>query len=286
MTRPVPALDLRFPPAPALADRLSVALHDLGPVAVHELGPDQAPLWRVYFPSQPDRDEAGRRLAARFGDEGLVVSQVSVPDEDWARRSQADLRHVRIGRLVVAPPWDVPLETAPDHVVIVITPSMGFGTGHHETTRLCLAHLQRRDCGGRRVIDCGTGSGVLAIAAAKLGAADVWAFDDDPDAVACARENVSLNFPAPGLSAVHVSLAGLEEPRPVADLVLANLTGAALVRFAATLLAQTAPRGHLILSGFLAHEARGVLEAFEHDAAPHEAVSAEGEWRAVLLRRS
>jgi ribosomal protein L11 methyltransferase len=285
MTRSVPALDLRFPPAPALADRISSALHDLGPGAVHEIGPDHAPLWRVFFASPTARDEAGRALAGEFGGEGLVMRPVSVPDEDWARRSQEELRQVRIGRLVVAPPWDVPHQTAGDETVIVIAPSMGFGTGHHETTRMCLELLQRLECRGRRVIDAGTGSGVLAIAAAKLGAAEVAAFDADPDAVACARENVSVNFPGNDAAAVHVSLAALEDRRATADVVLANLTGATLVRFAPALLAQTARGGQLILSGFLTQEVDGVLQAF-HDAAACERVVAEGEWRAALLRRS
>ena len=134
-------------------------------------------------------------------------SSVDVPDEEWARRSQANLTPVRIGHIVVAPPWLAPdpvppaydLQPVPNRIrhsadhLIVIDPSTGFGTGHHETTRLCLSLLQRIELFGRRVIDVGTGSGVLAIAAALLGASSVVALDEDPEALRNARENVARN---------------------------------------------------------------------------------------------
>ena len=109
---------------------------------------------------------------------GLTLTAVDVPDEDWAARSQASLKAVRVGNLIVAPPWDAP-------IVVAIRPSMGFGTGHHASTRGCLVLLERAGVGrGTRACDVGTGSGILAIAAAKLGAHDVWATDIDPAAVA------------------------------------------------------------------------------------------------------
>jgi ribosomal protein L11 methyltransferase len=143
--------------------------------------------------------------------------------------------------------------------VIVIEPSMGFGTGHHATTRLCLELLQEIDVRRRRVIDVGTGSGVLAIAAALLGASSVLAADHDPDALLNARENVALN----GATTVEVRDADVRTlEAPPADVVLANLTAAVLQRTAATLRGLVAAGGVAIVSGFGADELAGVQEGF------------------------
>jgi ribosomal protein L11 methyltransferase len=184
-------------------------------------------------------------------------------------------------------------------IVIVIQPSMGFGTGHHATTRLCLAALQALDLAGRSVIDVGTGSGVLAIAGSLLGADRVLAIDDDPDAIQAARENVALNSGASvdvrlsdlralASSALHASLA--PDPATVAhadsharfDVIFANLTGTLLSQTAA-LLEQLAVRdGSLVLSGFMRHEADDVLAAFS--GCELRASSEEDEWLCVTLQ--
>ena len=155
-----------------------------------------------------------------------AATPLAIADEDWAARSQAGLKAVTVGGIIVAPPWDVPL-------TIVIQPSMGFGTGHHATTRLCLTALQRLNVRGREVLDVGTGSGVLAIAASRLGAAGVRAFDDDQDAIQAAWENLALN-PGAVVTMLVGDLRTLDlEP---AHLVLANITGGMLIASAARLL--------------------------------------------------
>ena len=157
---------------------------------------------------------------------------------------------------------------------------MGFGTGHHESTRLCLAALQRMPLDGRSVVDVGTGSGVLAIAAARLGAAHALGLDDDRDALDSAAANVGLNaIPAGRVEMRQGNL--LTEALPVADVVLGNLTGALLRRAAATLMAAVAPGGCLIVSGFTEDERLAV----EHAFAPMVVAEAEREhgWLALTL---
>ncbi|MGE0451697.1 MAG: 50S ribosomal protein L11 methyltransferase, partial [Vicinamibacterales bacterium] len=147
-----------------------------------------------------------------------------------------------------------------DAIALVIAPSMGFGTGHHATTRLCLAALQTIPLEGRQVLDVGTGSGVLAIAARMLGAADVLGIDVDPDAIVSARENLELN---PSVTRVGFDVADLQDhDLHGSDVVLANLTGATLVQHARTLSSQVKRGGVLIVSGLLDEERDSVLDAF------------------------
>jgi ribosomal protein L11 methyltransferase len=281
-----PALDLSFPAAnPELVDLVTATLDDYGPAAIHETGPDEEPRWLVYFADAPGRDRAGDALRCAFDARGLRVARTDVPDEDWAARSQAALRAVRVGRVVVAPPWDVPTRPERGDVLVVVRPSMGFGTGHHETTRLCLGLLQEVGCDGRRVLDVGTGSGVLALAAAALGAREVVGLDVDPDAVENARENLALNRALADAATVAFETVDLRAAAPApADVVLANLTGALLAASAGALLACTRPGGRLLVSGLLAHEADAVLRAFAGEATLI-AERAEGDWRAAVLER-
>ena len=216
-----------------------------------------------------------------------------MPDEEWARRSQAHLTPIRVGRIVVSPPWHATphpssyiLEPAPLEIrhsadlVIVIDPSTGFGTGHHETTRLCLSLLQAFELAGRGVIDVGTGSGVLAIAAAKLGASSVVAFDEDPEALRNARENVARNDVS---SRVDVQEAELGTFRgKAADVVVANLTGAVIQKYARRLAALVSPGGRLIVSGFSVAEAVPVTGAL---AGVVEQELSEGDWAALASER-
>jgi len=268
-----PALDVGVGPLLDDTELLQAALADYAVTAVNE----DASSWRVFFQTPAERDRACHALRATFTD--LALEPVDVPDENWAARSQAALRAVRVGSVVVAPPWDVAASGNPDDTVIVIKPSMGFGTGHHATTRLCLAALQRLDLHGRSVMDVGTGSGVLAIAASVMGAEPVRAFDDDDDAVASARENLALNPTA----RVVVDVGDLRATgRAAADVVLANLTGGLLVAAAPELRHLTKPGGRLILSGFLRVDEADVLRAFSPLTLEHR--DEEEDWLCVTLQ--
>ena len=279
-----PALELQFgtPGDSDLHDRLYALLDDFDPIAIHE--DDSRHSWRVFFRSAERRDAAFRALGATIPSKLIRVSAVDVPDEDWARRSQESLKAVEAGGLVIAPPWDVPGPQSDKadgtRLVIIIEPSMGFGTGHHATTRLCLLLMQQLDLRGARVLDIGTGSGVLALAAWKLGAADVVAVDSDPDALDNARANIARNGAAPSIDIIMDDLGTLRVER--AHLVLANLTGAVLVRYAAELRAIVQAGGYLVLSGFAPRDAAVIQTAFNGLALIEEKV--EGEWAALCLR--
>lgn len=275
-----PALDLRYPPGPgtgALQDLLYAELDAFEPIAIaeHESGDG----WRVFFRTAALRDAARSMLDGVAGKHPLEVSAVDVEDEDWARRSQANLTAVTAGRITIAPPWDIPAgAAAPGAILIVIEPSMGFGTGHHATTRLCLELLQQAGVEGRHVIDVGTGSGVLALAAWKLGAAGIVAMDNDPDALINARENIDRNGAAGSIAVIESELAALSSAP--AGVVTANLTGAVLIRHAAELRRLLQPGGTLIVSGFSPEELDDVTVALGLRTVE---TRSEGEWTAAAL---
>ena len=238
-----PALEVRG----AHPDRLPVAIDDLSATAIEE----REDSVRVFFSTATARDRAQSVLTSDF-----EVSALEVSDEDWARRSQENLAPVTVGRLTVLPH---PSSLIPHPYAIVILPSMGFGTGHHATTRLCLAALLSLDLGDRSVLDVGTGSGVLAIAADRLGAARALGIDHDADAVQAARENLRVNPTARGVAFAVADLRTVALPR--ADVVTANLTGALLVQTAADLLGAVEDGGTLIVSGLLSSERDEVVRA-------------------------
>jgi ribosomal protein L11 methyltransferase len=247
-------------------ERLHAELAAYDVAAIDESSEGQ---WRIFFQEASDRDAALARLRERLP--ALRVDTLDVADEDWAARSQQNLRAVRIGRIIVAPPWDTPL-------TIVIRPSMGFGTGHHATTRLCLAALQQISLERRAVLDVGCGSAVLAIAASLLGAEDVTGLDDDPDAIQAAWDNLSLNPSA----RVTLLVGDLRTTGLVpADVILANLTGGLLVQSAERLRKLTNAHGRLVLSGFTADEEREVLAAFGAFTVEHR--GEEENWVCVTL---
>ena len=259
---------------------VSLALDDLAPAAIHETGDEVAPVWRVFLSDPARIDDATQTLFARFQSTGLRVARVEVDDEDWAARSQAHLTRVTVGRITVAPPWDA--APAPDGAVVIVYPSTGFGTGHHQSTRLCLRLLQEVELAGRRAVDLGTGSGVLALAAWRLGASDIEALDYDEDAIVNARHNLRLNGAE---SAIRLRQADLtSEPIVPGDVVTANLTGALLIAQAPLLTALVRPGGTLIVSGFLASEVDAVCSMFTLELTQVEE-AAEESWRALRFMR-
>ena len=287
--RHFPALDLRWtePPGEAHIDRLLAGIDDERPIAVE----DQPGGIRIFFHDAEGRARAGAQLVVV--DPSVACASVDVPDENWAERSQAALTPVHVGRFIVArdrvtADHVLRLRTNddPSPLLIVINPSMGFGTGHHASTRLCLHLAQRVPVHGTRVLDVGTGSGVLALAAWKLGARDVVAADCDLDALQSASENLRLNGADLAIGLQHWEL-GTASPIVGTgrfELLFANLTGAMLERNASALVALVSPGGHLIISGFQRDEEEAVLSAFARAGAGRSERMEEDSWVACVLR--
>ena len=227
-----------------------------------------------------------------------LVSEVTVRelgDADWRESYKAHFHAWRFGRLHWVPVWEKPAFHLPaGDAVLWLDPGLAFGTGNHETTRLCIERLVaiEGELGARgwrhdtaRVIDAGCGSGILALSAALLGFRRVSGFDNDPEAVRVSEENAALNGltgrVAFSLGDLVSGLAGRE-----AEIVLANIQADILMRFADPLLRAVAPGGVLILSGILAPENDVVRETFAQ-AAPGWEIDRRimGEWSDVLLRR-
>lgn len=298
-SRTWPAIEVRAVTLddPANADEtLPALLDDYSPVAIEDLAerplppgglwdptyppiPDPPPTplhWRVFFETGDIREQAAH--AIREAMPTMSITYVDLPDDDWAARSQAALTAVHAGRFIVAPPWDMPAADV-GATVIVIEPSMGFGTGHHATTRMCLRLLSDLDVSDLTVLDLGTGSGVLTMAAALSGARRVLGIDVDVDAIQSAETSARLNT-LPDTIEFQVS-DFRSSPPAAADVVLANLTGGMLKSSGAAIAALVRPGGRMILSGFDHTEVDGILAAFPGFSEVSRL--SEDNWLALLL---
>lgn len=195
---------------------------------------------------------------------------ISLPDEDWLSAWKRDLRPVRAGPFLVLAPWH---QKEAGRIPIVLEPGMAFGTGHHETTRLALRALARHVRGGMRVLDLGTGSGILAIAAAKLGA-EALGVDIDPAVIPIAWENARRN--GVEVEFLEGSLEASKARAPF-DLIVANLFAELHQALLPGYRAQLASRGVLLLTGILRSKAGLVEEALRGAGFSFQA-EGEGEW--------
>lgn len=237
-----------------------------------------------YFDHAPSRELVRTHLAdgLRVYDQpSSSVTEMNireVVDEDWLGEWKKNWQPVRTGRFVVAPPWsDIP--EASEQVVIRIEPGMAFGTGTHETTRLCLAAIEKYFAGGS-LLDVGTGTGILAIAAAKIFPdARVEAIDTDAQAVEIAAENARLN----GVGAnIEFRVGSVDETTASADFVCANLTADVISSILPPLIGATC--GRLVLSGILDVQLESV-RARLHECGVSESLEiiSDGEWVALIV---
>jgi ribosomal protein L11 methyltransferase len=202
------------------------------------------------------------------------------PQQDWSNQWKSLIKSVHVGRLWVGPPWDVANAPA-DAVRLVIEPKMAFGTGDHPTTALCLAAVDAymKDHPGASVLDVGTGTGVLAIAAKKLGAGRVVGTDNDPTSVELARENLADN----GTPDIDVSGKELTQVAGTFDLVLANILANTLIELAPLIAPKVKDRA--ILAGVLAHQRADVEAAYRALGFTVLPGAQQGEWVRIDLRR-
>ncbi len=266
--------------------------------------------WGVF----EDRPTASAWLGSYFPDEAAVRAAVArarralrevadlaeptitpVADTDWRESYKLHFKPWRFGRMHWVPVWERDTYELPKgDAVVLLDPGMAFGTGNHETTRLCCERMvayaeqvraTRGKLSAHRVIDAGCGSGILAISAVKLGFAPVAGFDNDPEAVAVSKENAELNGATGAVEFFLGNLiTGLQGRQ--ADLVMANILANILRDFARELVAVVAPGGWLVLSGILATEIEAVRRDFA-TVAPGWAIESRtlGEWADLKLVR-
>jgi ribosomal protein L11 methyltransferase len=219
------------------------------------------------------------------GEAKIGMSLSEIADEDWSQTWKAHFKPLRVGRrFIVSPSWELPPRD-PMRLVIRMDPGRAFGTGHHETTRLCLQWLEnclQEDTAQLSMLDVGTGSGILAIGAALLGCGKVVGIDNDPEAIEVALENVVAN----GLSGrIRLLRATPEEVSGCFDLVVANIHSEPLIGMAETMASKVSEGGRLGLGGILSEQTEGVCAAYERRDLRLTGVRSEGEWVMLIFER-
>ncbi len=245
------------------AGALSVTLEDAGDMPLLEPAPGEMPLWHAtrviaLFSDTVDRDSVTDSLALTADGGELTPVFETLPDREWSRVWMDDWQPLRFGRRL----WVAPLEAEldePGAVVLRLDPGLAFGTGTHATTALCLEWLDARELAGASVLDYGCGSGILAIAALKLGAARAHGVDIDPQALEATASNADTNGVAE-----RVTTAQPDDPMDGPyDIVVANILAGPLMQSADAIAGMQEAGGRIALAGVLAEQAEDVIAAYE-----------------------
>ncbi len=275
----MPWLQLKLDTTPEQAEQASELLSELGAAAVtfedakdqpiFEPDPGETRLWgstRVIglFETDADMVLITTLLQQRLGSDALHHLHVDpLEDKDWERAWMENFKPIRCGeRLWICPSWHTPTEA--NSVNVILDPGLAFGTGTHPTTWLCLKWLDANPPVAKTVIDFGSGSGILAVAAALLGATHVTAVDHDPQAILATHDNAKKNQVN---NRIEAYLPKPFQNRPTGepvDLMLANILANPLIELAPQLAALVKPGGQIVLSGILIEQAEAVSERYQH----------------------
>ncbi len=273
---------------PEAAEALEFALNSLDALGteIDSLGKQASDSIEVkgFFDEPPSEESVLAEVdyALRsYGYEPEAASRLEltvVEQSDWLAEWKRHWKPTYVGRFVVAPAWS-DIEPAADQIEIRIEPNMAFGTGTHETTQLCLAAIEKNFLSGMKMLDVGTGTGVLAIAAAKLAQPGrIYACDTDTNSITIARENAQLNGVA---GSIEFAVGTIDELSELFDLVCANLTLDVILPLLAKLLELTGTT--LILSGILAEQEPEIVEALNSHGFTDLHITRKGEWIAITL---
>lgn len=273
-----PTLALTISLPDVLREPLTAELAEMGFEAFQEISSGLAAYGPLSLWSDEARSDLVRWLAER--EVPLVLEESVIAPENWNRRWEASVTPVSAGPFVIAPTW---AEVPPEHAgktLLRIDPKMSFGTGHHASTRLAVRLLSDVVQGGEAVLDVGTGTGVLAVAAVLLGAREALGIDIDPWSLTNAEETAALN----GVSDEFTVQGGSVEVAGdgVYDLVLANLIQHHLLPLLPALAARTALSGCLVLSGLLVSERGPMMQALRAESLAVVSEATEGEWWACV----
>ena len=253
--------------------------------------PPQRLTLRAYFPADDRAEETRAVFESALGHMSLMYPMPApqyrlVADEDWAEAWKAHYQPVRVGkRLLIQPRW-IPADPRPGDIVIALDPGMAFGTGTHPTTQLCLEALEDLTQPGVKALDLGCGSGILAIAAARLGAAHVLALDIDPTAVRIAAENAAVNGVAERVTAQEGSLESLVGSARRFDLAAVNILARTIIAMCDAHLGDIVrPGGRAVFSGIIADQADDVEAALRQTGLEPYARRQQGDWVLIEARR-
>lgn len=264
---------------------LAVMFEDAQDQPILEPGVGETPLWteaviKALFPEDADCMVILSGLAQDLP--LLNIESVNfelLKDQAWERAWMIDFKPMCFGHKLWIYPSNIPVE--PHHLALVLDPGLAFGTGTHPTTRMCLDYLAAVKCKDRDIMDFGCGSGILALAALKLGARKVIAIDNDPQALVATKDNAERNNL---YSEKLIILNSLDIPKEPVDLLIANILAAPLVNLATLFSKLVKPRGAIALSGILKNQTKEILNAYEPYFQFFD-VRVEGDWVRVDAKR-